>query len=477
MGAMSMRWFAINRKLLPGILVDLDPWPERDFYSVHEALANGDVAVGRESANLFDNRAKQRSSATVIVLPKSRMADVFSWLNTYAPVAFPLSHYARVVSEEDWVVLQNVENKFGIGTYETNLYSSLIVGEMLGQGELTPELVGVPLSRVPGCFSFAVSRTALHYGELSEAVHLVIERLTKLENDRRFVGRSIAVNELLSIWSIGLNANDGVMLPAKSVALVLSAIGATLPTNRLRAQRPLSNLVLEHEGLLSDSAEERVRAFHEISRLVTTSDDLKKYAAPLIAGAAFVAGRGTILINLLTGHAKNSPLVMVWFGLYAGLSGPQFWDEAWTRLVRGVGKQLEAGANWSEPSLSDLSWDEFHWLASTFDGVRIFSEFPKSFSKTISIELFPGALCQLRLNDDRQDSRSTKQERPAVEIHVVENAVRIDSLLKQMEGLLGEARRVAATSIPRGDFYQPSFFRDDDQGLKRASRPKRAKNT
>lgn len=64
---------------------------------------------------------------------------------------------------------------------------------------------------------------------------------------------------------------------------------------------------------------------------------------------------------------------------------------------KGIERQIRSRFDWSEYSGFDLSWVEYSWLASTFDGGEIFSELPKLMPRILSIEILPGSTCQFRL--------------------------------------------------------------------------------
>jgi hypothetical protein len=87
----------------------------------------------------------------------------------------------------------------------------------------------------------------------------------------------------------------------------------------------------------------------------------------------------------------------IWFGLLAGLAGPNYWSSSWIRAEKTAERLLKSGFAWDEPLNVDLSWEEFQWMRQRFEGGGVFSGMPKLMPRLVSIEVVPGASCQFRI--------------------------------------------------------------------------------
>jgi hypothetical protein len=117
----------------------------------------------------------------------------------------------------------------------------------------------------------------------------------------------------------------------------------------------------------------------------------------LMAAAAFLVGRGTSHEFLLRRLGKVFPAAEAWFGLIAALTGVAAWDPDWTRATKSVERHIRAGFDWTDSSGFDLSWTEFAWLASTFEGPEAFATIPKLMPRAVAVEILPGSSCQFKL--------------------------------------------------------------------------------
>jgi len=374
-----------------------------------------------------------------VALVGSSEKELFSWISTYAEEAFPLTQFCRVCSIEDWTQLElqtRIESMVGI---VSPIWSSIVLGEMLGQADADTNIVGVPLARATACFSFAIARTVLLYSGHEIARNRCIERLVMVERDSRFVRRHITVELLRKVWSVALSLQN---VPNESLNVldtVLQVVGAI--------DKQAADLLATNNLLLSDSAEDRVEGFDVIADVLIgrlTSNAIGRDAGTVaLAAAAVLAGRGTSHILLLASAAKIFPEVLVWYGLLAGVLGPSYWDKAWRQHAKGVERSLRQFFRPDEPVAEDICWLEYEWLTKTYGTLEVLSAIPKSIPRSLAIEILPGVGCQFRLvgqgsnvkaNEDRyavdmKDKTGVPAITESVLVHAVELLTHVQQLL------------------------------------------------
>jgi hypothetical protein len=148
----------------------------------------------------------------------------------------------------------------------------------------------------------------------------------------------------------------------------------------------------------------------------------------LAAAGAFLVGRGTSHLFLLRRAGKRWPSALAWFGLLAALGGPELWDSEWVRAAKGVERVLRTSGDSGSLMNADLSWTEYEWLSRVFEGPHAFSDVPKLQSRTLSIEVVPGAAVQLRLVGNSASSNNSDSERYQLN--------QLTSRVRELEGAL-----------------------------------------
>lgn len=353
-------------------------------------------SVGGRGAVLgFSNRNLKLgyASPALVILPADKTAELFSWLKTYAAETYPLSQFGRVVSIDDFRLVESLKDSSNVFWKRPDRWSSVVLGEILAQSDSDPVVSSLPLSRANATFSFAVAKSAIaHCSDLiSEEC---IRRLRVLSEDKRFLDRALSLTDIIPIWRrVGSTWDDSAGLPQ-----LLKIIQESQSKDLFEAPYAAARDKLFDE-LLSDSVEQRVLAFRSFVNVQASVARYQKESfsdAFEIALAAFLVGRGTSHVFLLKDLARKHPSVYVWFGLFAGLAGPVYWDVAWARAAKGIEKALNAHFSWDEPPLCDISWPEYAWVVST-DNEKLITEIPKQLPKVLTIEIFPGSTCQLRL--------------------------------------------------------------------------------
>lgn len=433
----------------------------------------GDIVIGFAEPPVY----QKRIVPLLIVTNGSSTKDIFSWLSTYAPETFPLSQFARVISDDDWKAFSLKESRdFPVYEYEDR-WAAVIVGELLAQGEGDAELASIPLSRATACFSMAVARTSLIYARQSSAFSACISRVRKIESDIRFIRRPVSVSELANVWEALQyhehrrdDPNDSVDVKMhNAISLILSHQGVSEES----VQITLKN----YPGLTRNSMEERVLAFQKMVTDIgpaVANEITDSRRNSLIAAAAFLVGRGTSHIFLLRRISKVFPSAILWFGAIASIAGPKCWDQHWARAVRGVEKYLRPQFHWADPSLSDLCWHEYEWLSTVYSGGKVFDSLSKNAPNVISVEVLPGASCQMRLaaTVGKNLEQEKFNERP-----VETSIARVQELEAWMNQVLAIAKRGEAMLQPskRERQEQTSMFKDDPLLSSKAPR-KRAKS-
>jgi hypothetical protein len=224
-------------------------------------------------------------------------------------------------------------------------------------------------------------------------------------------------------------------------------------------------------GLRSASVEERVVTFQRLVADIKTIDTAGEYPAlaAVVAGAVFLVGKGTSHAFLLKRVPAIAPAASAWFGLMAALAGPGVWDGHWHRACRGIEKVIRQHFEWGEPALADLAWAEYDWMATVFDGHKMFEAVSKTVAKVLSIEVMPGAICQLRLAGSSEDAgevqrnyveppRSSKKEMELESslVQFLELAAKIEGRLKLHHGSPADGNQVGQPSLFEGDKYLSS---------------------
>ncbi|QKL55219.1 hypothetical protein HI814_00195 [Ralstonia solanacearum] len=330
------------------------------------------------------------------VIDASRSADLFSWISTFAPEAFPLSQSFRVVSLEDWEAGISALSPRSLFEKEA-IWPSLILGEIIGQGDREQDISSIPLSRVFASFTYAQARACLLYEKHPPLVKECRSRLSLLEADTTFVKRLISVDELAPMWEVA-NGNGDVEYLA-----VLEFVARTVDGGPREGHKPLpaifEKLGLNQDLITSDSIEQRVLEFERVVVELRTVKQHGFNAALTIAALALLVGRSTTHITLLEEHVHEYPTAVCWFGLLAGMVGQSIWDEKWLRLSTSVERLLRVTTALADPATADLCWIEYSWFRGLRQSSVWIRDTPKLYPRVLSVEILPGVSCQLRLQD------------------------------------------------------------------------------
>lgn len=417
MNTENLLWYVAKREDLPEMAFGIGDFRERN-YPIRGELALGEavrVAFARDVVGSLDYQPP-----SIFVLDERSAPETLSWLRVYARGVFPLSQFARVVTEADWGLLSRGEAD-GRAT-RTDKWSSVILGEILAQADFEGDLESLPVSRAAACFSSSIAR-AVFLHDSHAVTRACTERLRDIAKDARFGKRVISVDMLVPVWA-ALSANVGDASDIRELAdlFLLATDGANGPRAGQLGQR---ELFMHQAQIFSDSVEERVVAFQRISSEIVSasarsSSEVSRCSA-MLALAAFLVGRGTSHVFLLRKFPAFAPLAFVWFGLAAALHGPRGWDRAWARITKAVERQIRSAFQWSDPPAADICWTEYKWIADTFSGNQGLSELARTIPRSLSIEVVPGSVCQFRTSEQgsRQEAeRKTPQPAPLRDIEI-----------------------------------------------------------
>jgi len=423
----KISWHSIEREHLPHSLLNHKGAQAYLLDCLQENIHKNKISL---AYNTEEKSFAQPPS--IVVLAGESAPDVFSWLKVYTPEIFPLSQITRIISLSDWHLIQ-VQDQLNLSYYKAtnDQWACLTLGEMLAQGDSETEIFSIPLSRANACFTSTIAKTAVIY-QNPELLKACTERLIKLEQETRFVNRLVTVETLIPIWDqleLSCAGTD-------SITDILSHLHTNYSTKTGSIRKYLLPKLDSYQRLYSDSIEERVITFNEIIKIIgkpSSITALNIYTSAFLAAAAFLVGRGTTHLFLLRKLSKEYPSVFVWFGLFAANAGPDYWDPDWIRATKSISRSLRQKLDWSNPIQVDLCWAEFSWISSNIERDSIFSDIPKQYPKVLSIEIFPGASCQLRLANTAQ---------PANEKRFVEQPT-INPLSHELQKTLADLARLA----------------------------------
>lgn len=405
----DLKWYSFPRNSLPDVLLSMES-PEffKGRLIDNPSAASDELVLGYT----VDDLQKKYYAPSLLVLPKLKSAEIMAWLKIYAPETSPLSQFGRVLSHDDYILLNKSPANNHSYTKQIGRWSSMVLGEILAQGDMDAAVDAVPLSRAQATFSHAVASAAIRY-DSEMLVEACIERLESLEQDRAFVPRIVAVRDLKPVWA----ASNEQWSPNSAISAIVDLF-RLLPEkggDLFSSHSPFATLN-DYPELLSDSAESRVLAFRKFisvsAGLNFGSEFRSAHLAANIAVAAFLVGRSTSHVFLLKEIGRKIPAVFAWFGLIAGLVGPRYWGSDWARAARGIEKGFRVKFSWGEPTYADITWPEYLWMSKTYTNNPLL-ELPKQLPRVLSLEIIPGATCQFRLG---QSSSGQLESKPSPEV-------------------------------------------------------------
>jgi hypothetical protein len=454
-----LRWAELSRDSLPGLIAEGEMPPDVGYTSMPGS--NGkDLFVGLSTE---DRTLKPR----IIVLNAHFAQEILAWLATYSPASFPITQSVRTLSTEDFASMSSEPIDVHRGHDEAAYWSCCILGELLGQGEQFSAIDLVALSRAGACFSFTQARTEGLYGPNSAMATQCSRRLAILESDKLFVRRSITIQDLTPIWKwTRAHSSDHSVQVALSKLVEDVVSGSLLETRPPESHRQvLHSFGFDATALGTGTIEARVRAYQYFT--LSLERGRPPEIAMLLAAAAICVGNGTSHISLLEEFGRKVPAAYAWFGFFSAVAGPKAWDPSWNRAINSIGRALRNRFEPTDAPGFDLSWVEYDFVRAVPKPIEFVRHVPKLFSKSLSIEVVPGATCQLRLSDDsihvRAQSNRQEDAQPREQSAQRETRVglspQLTADLYEAERLLSRGQALIRQAIAAGDARVPDQAR------------------
>lgn len=450
-----LRWVELSRESLPGLIAEGEIPPSvRD---VPKPTPNEqDLFVGLSTLDAT-------SRPQLVILNERVAQEVLAWLATYSPASFPITQSMRTLSTEDFEAVSS-PTADARRDHEVGYWPCIVLGELLGQGEQFSTIESVALSRASACFSFTQARTEGIYGPMSSLASNCTQRLRTLESDRLFVRRSITVDDLTPIWKFNYTHSPDNSIQGTLSNLVEYVVNGDLsdaPPSMLHRQLH-HGFGFDAKALGTGTVEGRVRAYQNLTQSLERGRPAE--IAMFLAAAAMCVGNGTSHISLLEEFGRKVPAAYAWFGLFSAVAGPKGWDPSWNRAINSIGRILRHRFAITDPPGFDVSWVEYEFLRGVPKPSDFVRHVPKLFPKSLSVEVAPGATCQLRLVDDSTATRapSIRQE----EVQSRELAIqretqggpspRLAADLYEAERLLSRSQALIRQAIAAADIGVPN---------------------
>lgn len=479
MNTQKLAWYKLGRDELPEVAIGM-PVPRHSVLEGEPSTAFNPDFAGSVGFAWDSTNSLEYQPPAVFVLHNQNLKETLSWLRVYARDSFPLSQFGRVVTMDDWRLL--AEGESSGHSFRDDRWASVVLGELLAQSDQDVPIDSLPVSRAQACFSTAVARTHKLY-DSHKASRACVDRLRAIESDQRFLRRSVSVESLVPAWSMASTSFGKISSPGELAEFIIAAADSYDARGNLSSAGRRLSL---HPGLFSDSIEERVVAFQQISREATShvgnQGHISTHAAAAVAAAAFLVGRGTSHAFLIKKSARLAPLAHVWFGVMSGIAGPSFWDPSWAKALKGIEKHIRASFYWSDPPMADISWAEYEWVSNAVRGHQAFSGISRQVNTSISIEVLPGASCQMRLQGD--DSKSQLKAAPqAQQLQNQEAPSKLSpdlvSALEQIVRASERAKEILSAnsrlSTPPASYQSNDMFKDEGTRAKRVSKKSKPK--
>jgi hypothetical protein len=468
MNLRNLRWFAANKAELPGLLLGRDLQLQTSSSELERCLRDEGVAVAFAE---YDIERTGYARPHFVVCADRVIADTLAWMKAFAADMSPMSQFAQVISESDWRLFFQAKDWSpqldpSDVSSQTDRWASVIVGELLAQGDSSSEPKSIQLSHAALCFTSTFARAHLFHGG-RECDDVCVDRMLALDDDPHFAKRHTSVRLLAPIWSLFSGRFPSKCEVFELVELFLARAFELLS---FQSQNHIPSILGGESGLYSDSVEDRVKAFHRLlTRLNAEYADARDPMPNVLAATgAFLVGRGTSHSFLLRRVANKWPMATVWFGLLGAFGGPSVWDVEWMRAVKGVEKVLCSGLTGPLVSSADLSWIEYMWLRGLHEGQEVFGGFPKVSAKMLAVDVVPGVMCQLRLAGGNSVPQVDPERRMLNQMR--ERIRELEGAVENFVELAAQSRRIlddGSRSERRGQIT----FRFDE------SNPKRVKDT
>ncbi|MCC8536053.1 hypothetical protein ACDH70_12315 [Xanthomonas axonopodis pv. poinsettiicola] len=469
----KMVWYQLGRAELPEVAIGI-PIPGHTVSSSEPLAAFNPNIAGSVGFAWNGTNSLEYHPPAIFVLQNQNLRETLSWLRVYARETFPLSQFGRVVTMDDWQMFIDYDSAGR--SFRDDRWASVVLGELLAQSDQDQPLESLPVARAQACFSMAIARTQKLYDSY-KATRACTDRLRAIESDPRFLKRAVSVDSLVPAWSMASASFANISSPDDLAEFIISAADSI---EGLETSNSTSRRIALPSAIFSDSIEERVVAFQQVANEATNFSGnqgaASTHAAAVVAAGAFLVGRGTSHAFLIRKYARLAPVAHIWFGVMAGIAGPMYWDPSWAKLLKGIEKHIRASFCWSDPPLSDFSWAEYEWVSNAVKGQQAFSGMSRQASTSISIEVLPGASCQMRLHIDESKQRPKEASQPTnlpPQVPSDRLSSILVSTLEEMVKVSERAREILSTNSrltqPSAKHQSSDLFKEED-----APRSKRA---
>lgn len=461
----NLIWYSAEREELPDIAFGVADFGGRQPVSPYEFGVSYN-AVARVGFSRDRVGALDYQPPAIFMLRDDTAAETFSWLRVYAKQIFPLSQFGRVINASEWKFFEPDGAEAG-AAIRTDKWASIVLGEILAQGDGEIEIENVPISRAQASFSYAIARAQFLHNVFA-VTRECSSRLRSVASDPRVAKRIVSIDSLTPIWAAVSSRIGDVLDPIELVELTIQVVESS---EGGKYSSSLRNLIRAYPGFFSDSVEERVLAFQrlasELVANVPSAPGLASANGALLGLAAFLVGRSTSHAFLLRRVPNFAPSAFLWFGLVAAMSGARSWDNSWSRISKAIERQIRASFDWQDPASADVCWQEFKWLSDTFKGTQGFSDLARITPRTLTIEIVPGVVSQFRVPSSDNKSQ-IESEAKRQELSPLDPEVR--ATLEQFITVSNKARRLLENMQSKND-----VVRQTDLGFTEIA-PSRAKS-
>lgn len=388
------------------------------------------VQLGWEEVGLLYQN-ERASSPSALVVHQGALADMFAWLDTYAPQFSPITQYCRVVSAEGarlYAAGRVIRGDLRL----IRALAGVVVGEVLAQtsNAATRSLEGVTLSHAQATFSLCLARSEMLRNAGVDFRSGVVSNLDTLWRMRVFPERLLTTKEVVPFWSVafGLPENGvphsevGRLLSDAVRELMVSSLSSSTVVRLARHYEPARELMM----LQTYSAEDRVKSFDRLSTKVGTapSDEARAIEDFCLAYAAVEIGGGsTRHAGLLQEYGERRPLVWLWFGLLSSIGEGDKWHPAFARIARLVQRELEYSFDPWDPPRADIALDEFLSMQHVSSRSSWLAQLPRAHARVLAVEVSPGVPFQFSIGS--VERREAPVDRPMVDITRLDEAMSV----------------------------------------------------
>lgn len=427
-----------------------------------------------------EGASASRGYPCLLLVSEEKISDIFSWAHTYSQKIFPFSQFCRIMTFDDFDRLSRSSDKMAISTISSisQSWASVVLGEFLSQTEGQFDLPGIPYASVNSCYSQVMANIASTF-ESESLFDLAGKRLLQIEIQQKLGMRPVSINVLNGVWTLLLRL-QGSRFNMTNIASVTEGNLSSVHMEPLFKEDVNISMLIrsKFQDLFSDSIEARVVAHAQLCRhahLETDSSLDITTAAQLIALGVILVGRGTSHHFMLKEQSKKYPGAYIWFSLFAGLLGPNYWDESWSVSVRGIQKYGHTSPHILSHISADICWREYDWMSKTFTGIREFLSIQRQSPRLLNIEIFPGSVFQLRLSDGNAGNAPLSRESNENRDDKQNEDVR--KVLEGFIDLADQARYMlkrSSTGHPRGH-SRPLLKDPSTEDVEKRSYPSRSK--